>query len=45
MKKSAVVMLLLLLGNEIISLGVLAILGTMGVSKLMTAAAKGGFFS
>lgn len=45
MKKSAVVMLLLLLGNEIISLGVLAVLGAMGVSKLMTAAAKGGFFS
>ena len=45
MKKSAVVMLLLLLGNEVISLGVLAVLGGIGVSKLMTEAAKGGFFS
>ena len=45
MNKSAVVMLLLLLGNEVISLAVLCVLGAMGVSKLMCAAAKGGFFS
>ena len=45
MKKSAVIMLLLLLGNEVISLAVLCVLGAMGVSKLMTEAAKGGFFS
>lgn len=46
MKKSiAAALLLLLIGNEVISLAVLCVLGTMGVSKLMCEAAKGGFFS
>lgn len=45
MKKSAVVMLLLLLGNEIVSLVVLCVLFGFGLYWLMTAAAKGGFFS
>ena len=45
MKKSAVVMLLLLLGNEVISLLVLCVLLGIGLYWLMTAAAKGGFFS
>ena len=36
---------LLALGNEIITLAVICVLVSIGVCWLMTAAAKGGFFS